>query len=1542
MITSSEAGFNIADFNNPNIPINKQYMLLRKNPPFKVHDDGYVIGDTPFGVDTDGDIIVRFVDKSIQIMSFEPDDSDATFIVESMGSALDGLVVKSVSVRWANSYWYFALSVLNNADNLYYLYVARSAAPTSLTFTISLTGSDQPISHVAWSQYGTGLFYVQEVRQNSVLIKSYDVKFCTPDFSGSSSNQTNLNCASMYPVYGFDCAGKDSKDILLINARAPALHTYSSSIDYSPTIITEPNEIIYTREITYQSGIPFCSDKYEVEHVNKASATNYRRGARVTAFPATLPAADTLLVASTIGSDSEVNADGTVTAFSGLYFYFSGDGKYWSQRQMFFYSNVENYTGGLPETAKFIVRGQYIYLFQSGVTLKARITTLFGGIHEYEKIDITNYVSDYSNSFGETRQSSFSINNIDHSIWRALRIRDGAWMLLVQISTFTNNWINWTLEEVDDFSVNIEGAPNRIQMTSRNKMALLTDQVTAIDNIQFDTTLASRDNYSGLLATKDNGGLAHTVSLAGQWESKNYRLYLKNNHEEGIAFSSAKSDIENGFVSAILASPGLYETGGSRYVGIVFRAIDKNNYWYAILHQEASLPFGQLRIGYCRNGVKTTVYSVTYSGTGAPVFQAPFLHAKPFVMAVDFHDAHIRVYAGYVIPFTNVEQDYVTALDQNGHRIGYTLAEYVDYVIPGYTSSNEPMARGYVGIIGSGGNYETSQVLPYTAEVDFINTVGNSMGWRIIQFLDGSSGGYYDWNGFTNVNPANPSSYTDWVAIDHNIFYFNMNWTSIQIFGQGLYARVETRDGLGSSIDASVPGSADVYFDGFGGCLITNPFSAPYKAGANTDLRILVRKDGSNVARIDKIVFNSNGAFNPFEKPWQHTFDFSVSTQGFTIVDSTGTYVSGTGWDEAVIERTFYQPFKVAYIDIEIESVTTQPDAVPFEYGYNVYGLRYAQLYSHVGNIWKYRARADVYVAADIPYYYTNTFKFTGSLRKVTLKGVGRDIFDENQLLEHDVLEIKPNQTTVTTFATVKDKDYRVIAEGVFYYPLTLYTLNKVDAQWLYPDRQRLYKRNNELLLNDATYQDGAYYNSFHAYHTKIKGTGGAFSFTYPSNTDIYASTFVFNTSANDITKDPSIRVEVYPADSTLNQITTACYQLEVHDNQAPLTIENLMKRYGSYAGITRFAFDSEAVDYSNWTLTPLYGLLGFSNDNLTIASNGDLFGFAGYCMYNENMPQTYSFTVELGDSARYSVFVNSVTNPRLNSYELRNNTDGSIEIRKWINNVSTLLYHVQPDIAYPAGKLQIAVHQRPGTTSTQAKTISIGMWLNDRLLVCVVDDGVDVEGRRIGLGIEANFYANVPFVVYGAPRVPNMNDVLEWSTLDPSEQPIAGIRRAIEDRLIKFFVRFNGALRALKPVQKSSIYTVDDNYVLSKQFHIDNRQVVTHLRFRGPFHWVRIVDEYLHQRFGHRFAQIDNTSMMTLEDCLREARRTFKRIKEQVYTASFTSKSLALLEPEDPILSKNDNFYTDQSQYIIEDIQFKDESSSFSTQVNMRQYFDE
>lgn len=1559
MITNSESGINIEGLSYPTAQMNREYWLLRRMPAWFNHPDDYS-NNGPFDVATDGNIVVRMTNNHIQVLPFEAGDSSESYTVETVSTSLN---IYDVSVRYWDGTWYLAFCGFNSGANTYYIVAAAGSTPTGLFFT-GAVGSPYPIKNIAWSQYGAGIFYTEEVYRSPDFIKSYALRFITPNYIGGHTNYTSLDTTFAFPVYGFDCAGKNGKDILLVNQRAPALYTYSSSIDYSPAITTEPQEAIYTYEITYQNGIPFCSDKFEVERIERASSTNKRTGAMVSLIPVSLPAVDHIYLATAIGSDSEVNADGSVTAFSGLYFYFSDDGKHWSQRQMLFYDNIEDWgISSLPDAAKFIIRGDYVYLFHDGYTAKARLCVQFGDIHPSEQINITNYVADYSNSFGESRQSTMTIEDPQHTVFNDILSRDTSWTLIVKLGVFGDALFNWTIEDVDTIDNSIEGAVDQLKITTRNRMALLTDAVKAIDTVQLDTTMMGRDNYSGLLATKDNGGLTHTVGIAGTWESKNYALYLKSKYEESLALSSFKSDIEDGYVSAILSIPtaGWVNSAGVTsndvyMAGIVFRAVDKNNYWFAVVK-----PYLRFELGYVKNGTRTVVATVERGPTDYTypthawycMMQAAAL-GKPFVLAVEFRGATVKVYPGYLKDEPDPwGQDYTDVLDQGGHRIGYSIWGALEYIIPGYATSDEPLSRGYVGLVGHGNYIENTQsVLPYSHTIDFNANPGNSLGWCI-------KSGYYDTDAFVNINPADHGVYTTYLIIVHNTLGYNPDWSSIEIHGEGAYAWVDTDTSYtvtGSAVNyVYSAGSAHIPFvDGV--CTISNPFKAPYNPYADAVVRVWVQKNGSNVARIDKIVVNSNPGYNPFEDSWSQTFDFAASPHSFVQTSGGGGYIADTGWDDAIIERNFGEYFKVAAIDIELEG-TGLPSSISVATNDAINGNplndnlqnRVARLIDHTGDRWIYRYQHIVHddeVLTSGLYLYCSQFRFgkteytTANFRKITFHGLGRNIFDANDLLEHDVFALVPNSSATTTFSTSKEKTYTIVVEGAFFANITTpypgYTGAVHDARWLIRGvaDPTIFTGYREILLdgNSGQFGDGAP-NNLGIYTMRIKGTGAPFVFTYPVIDTPYASTYE--------TDSPTIRVEVFSEDSE-HQTAIYCYQLETHDLNAPLTMETLMRKYGSYAGITKFSFDAQASNYADWTLTNLAGSdYSIALDASSIERNGNTADGEAYCMYNQIMPQTYSFTVQLG-LERYSIYLNAESNPKNGSYEITNDADGAIIFFKWINGVSSKLFSVRSEISHPAGELLIAVHQRPGTTATQTITRSIGLWLNDRCLAVISDDGIDVQGRLIGLGMRNEFADGTAYTVYGPTRIPNMNDIIEWSTLSPGEQPMAGIRRAIEDRFVKFWVRFNGALRAIKPVARSSMFTIPGQYILSRQYGEAPREVITHLRFRGPFHWLRVVDTWLSKRYPHRFEQVDNTSMMTLEDCLREARRIFKRIKESVTNAQITMKSMIAHEPEDVFNHQPEGLPGFYEQYVADELEFKASNNSFDTSVNLRKYFDE
>lgn len=181
----------------------------------------------------------------------------------------------------------------------------------------------------------------------------------------------------------------------------------------------------------------------------------------------------------------------------------------------------------------------------------------------------------------------------------------------------------------------------------------------------------------------------------------------------------------------------------------------------------------------------------------------------------------------------------------------------------------------------------------------------------------------------------------------------------------------------------------------------------------------------------------------------------------------------------------------------------------------------------------------------------------------------------------------------------------------------------------------------------------------------------------------------------------------------------------------------------------------------------------------------------------------------------------------------------------------------------------------------------------------------------------------------YSDVRVPELCDVAEYGTLDPGELPTGGLGRTIEGRYLRWFVRYDGSLKAKKIKPVSNVHTFSDTYVFSE--NADIAALATHVRMMGAYIWAEAYNDELGD-LGHRFKEVNNPMLLTKADCLAEAEKTLKRFEENAYTAKTEAHLVPMLEPEDRIT-------VDGREWLINEIDWTAGMGSIDTAYGLRKY---
>jgi hypothetical protein len=392
----------------------------------------------------------------------------------------------------------------------------------------------------------------------------------------------------------------------------------------------------------------------------------------------------------------------------------------------------------------------------------------------------------------------------------------------------------------------------------------------------------------------------------------------------------------------------------------------------------------------------------------------------------------------------------------------------------------------------------------------------------------------------------------------------------------------------------------------------------------------------------------------------------------------------------------------------------------------------------------------------------------------------------------------------------------------------------------------------------------------------------------------------------------------------------TAFYSFDMADNTDALTVEGVFEKYASFAGLHGFEFEDSINTFDSSKWSTITGVTYGNTMNRTVGFSTDAIAW-----YTPKMPHSYvmEFTYHI---PLWSVILRG--DEALDTY-YRLDYDS-------VDEIVTLMKITSGDITVLAdkilsgqeivewGRVKLAVRDAQASSDSPLRTTYISLWINDNLIVTMCDNNAAPSLLQMGFLIHTGAVATM----FSDFRVANLGEIITISSLDPGERPIGAIQRAIEDRYIKYWMRWNGKLKVWKPKARAVSLTMTRQRLFSLELVRDSRQIINHVRVLGAFHFVQVMDDGLIRQFGHRFRELQNTSAWNADDCFTIGNEMLIRSKEQAFQARLESFGLVLSEVEDRI--KVVNTADTLVDYIIDGMGWSYENGSLRVSGSLRQYF--
>ena len=394
-----------------------------------------------------------------------------------------------------------------------------------------------------------------------------------------------------------------------------------------------------------------------------------------------------------------------------------------------------------------------------------------------------------------------------------------------------------------------------------------------------------------------------------------------------------------------------------------------------------------------------------------------------------------------------------------------------------------------------------------------------------------------------------------------------------------------------------------------------------------------------------------------------------------------------------------------------------------------------------------------------------------------------------------------------------------------------------------------------------------------------------------------------------------------------------------VAEDRPAITLEDVYQFMAAFGGVHDTLFNVVAsgvaatgvtgVTGVNWSAgsgTWGYDGSGYLQAQSYSASDYDVF----WC--DTDMPSSYAFEV-CGHGDGVAVAVRGTTA----DYYLISLTDsGGLAFYHVEAGTATLLNSGFEDIhsegiTYGYGRVRIAVKDMVMTTNNEDRWLFLSVWQDDTFIgTHAINIPSTDPGFKLGLAA-ADDGVNY---LYGTVHVPDLYDIIPFATLDPAETPWGGIQRAVADKVVQNYMRYDGTLTAFRSKAKTRDRSFLDAGMRNLTVDIDTRDIFTRLRLNYALDWVEIFDEELYEAYGHKFEEITSQVIENLDEAETEALAIIRRAKENIRFAGLdTLMGGPFIEPQDRVLMP------DGEDYFVNGYSWRLDGNRMRTTIEGRHY---
>jgi hypothetical protein len=368
---------------------------------------------------------------------------------------------------------------------------------------------------------------------------------------------------------------------------------------------------------------------------------------------------------------------------------------------------------------------------------------------------------------------------------------------------------------------------------------------------------------------------------------------------------------------------------------------------------------------------------------------------------------------------------------------------------------------------------------------------------------------------------------------------------------------------------------------------------------------------------------------------------------------------------------------------------------------------------------------------------------------------------------------------------------------------------------------------------------------------------------------------------------------------------------LQVHDDRRMIHREESIQRVLAFSGVheTDFAdFVSEAFTAETSTLTD-FDII--DSEGTWQVSAGKLHGQGGgavewyKCMFDlepepgftvtfDKYNSRGAFLFKMNDSWQgYMVYWDGV------NVSIRHGTTGQFE--------SALMTF--PCTYDDDSTITIGVYPRRYDYIDIIDDITIAVWFDNRLICATTVEDIDYRGNHIGFAVFED-----DFITLDNLRIPELHNIIDWTSVDPGEEASASLSRTIGRSRIRLQARYDGTVKAWKNTS-----LVPDWYIpagrstqetLGMQIYPPN-----HMRTLGAVHEVNTWRDG-HQ--GHIFAIGQDPNALSETATYNQGSRQHLDAEEAGMIRRIGMAPNPVLEVEDVVVHEADTWRVSGISYSI------------------------